>query len=182
MVFDKVDVKDLLEQAVAYMESKGNTAVFWYCLFTFIGVVCLVPTTPMELAGGFLFSPKYGMWTVLAFTGGAKLCANIISVLLARHIVRDWVMQNIVKKNKLLSMVAEAVKDEPWKMAFLVRGSMVPLAVKNYGLGVMDIPYLPIAVCSCIFTNFYAFQNIYLGSACSDLNEVFSAKKPSSDA
>merc|ERR1712039_1080892 len=83
----------------------------------------------------------------------------------------------IVKKSELLTMVASAVKDEPWKMAFLVRGSMEPLFVKNYGLGVTDIGYLPNACCSMIFTNFYASQNIYMGSKMQDLKEVFAPKK-----
>jgi uncharacterized membrane protein YdjX (TVP38/TMEM64 family) len=174
---EHINVKELMEKGVAFIEAQGSTAVLYYCAFTLVGVVCLIPTTPMELAGGFLFSPIYGMWTVLAFTGTAKLIANIISVLIARHIVKDWVHKNMVAKSELLTMVATAVKEEPWKMAFLVRGSMVPLAVKNYGLGVMDIDYLPIAVCSAIFTNFYAFQNIYMGSTLQNLKDVFSPKK-----
>merc|ERR1719450_1360988 len=73
-------------------------------------------------------------------------------------------------------MVSEAVKEEPYKMAFLVRGSMAPIWVKNYGLGVLDLGYLPIACGACVFTPFYAFQNIYWGSACQDLKEVFSGR------
>jgi len=176
-VLEKVDMKEQLENAITFIEKQGAAAIWWYCLFTFIGVVCLIPTTPMELAGGFLFSPQHGMWMVLVYTGTAKLCANIISVLMARFVVRDWVMKNIVAKSSLLQMVLAGAKDEPWKMCFLVRGSMVPLAVKNYGLGVTEISYLPIAVCSTIFTNFYAFQNIYVGSSMSDLKEVFAPKK-----
>jgi uncharacterized membrane protein YdjX (TVP38/TMEM64 family) len=144
--------------------------------FTFVGVVCLVPTTVMEIAGGFLFANKFGFW-VYVFTGCTKLCANIVSVLIARFLVKDYVMKHVVEKSDLLKMVASAVKEEPWKMAFLVRGSMVPLFVKNYGLGVMDIGYLPNACCSLIFTNFYAAQNIYLGSTMQDLKEVFAPKK-----
>jgi uncharacterized membrane protein YdjX (TVP38/TMEM64 family) len=174
---DKIDMKQLMEDAIGFVESKGQTAVYWYMAMTLVGVVCLVPTTPMEVAGGFLFSPTYGMWTVLAFTGGTKLVANVISVLIARHLVKDWVMENVVAKSELLTMVSLAVKEEPWKMAFLVRGSMVPLFVKNYGLGVMDIDYLPIAACACIFTNFYAFQNIYMGAAMENMKEVFAPKK-----
>jgi len=172
----KVDVKAGLEKAVDFVEKQGNTAVYWYCAFTFIGVVCLVPTTPMEIAGGFLFYGQYGLW-VYVFTGCSKLCANVVSVLIARHLVKDLVMEKVVKKSELLSMVSEAVKDEPWKMAFLVRGSMVPLFVKNYGLGVTDVGYLPNACCSMIFTNFYAAQNIYMGSTMSNLKEAFSPKK-----
>jgi uncharacterized membrane protein YdjX (TVP38/TMEM64 family) len=181
-VFALVDVKSInitkkLEDAINFIEGQGSTAVLWYCAFTLIGVVCLIPTTPMELAGGFLFSPTYGIWMVLVFTGGTKLIANIISVLIARYVVRDWVHENLVKKYELLQMVSEAVKEEPWKMAFLVRGSMVPLCVKNYGLGVMEIGYTPIAACSMIFTNFYAFQNIYMGSTLQNLKDVFAPKK-----
>merc|ERR1719277_2477432 len=54
---------------------------------------------------------------------------------------------------------------------------MVPLFVKNYGLGVTDIGYLPNACCSMIFTNFYAAQNIYMGSTMKNLKDVFAPKK-----
>jgi len=175
---DKINVKEGLEQAVDFVEKQGNTAVYWYILFTFVGVVCLVPTTPMEIAGGFLFINKYG-YLVYVFTGCAKLCANIVSVLIARYVVRDWVMKNVVAKSDLLKMVTSAVKEEPWKMAFLVRGSMVPLFVKNYGLGVTEIGYIPNACCSMIFTNFYAAHNIYMGSTMQNLKEVFAPKKAS---
>jgi len=174
---DKKKLSETLEKSIGFIEEQGATAVIIYCAVTVVGVVCLVPTTPLEMAGGFLFSPKYGVLTVLAFTGVAKLIANVISVLIARHLLKDWVMKTIVAKYDLLTMVALAVKDEPWKMVFLVRGSMVPLSVKNYGLGVMEVGYLPIAICSMIFSNFYAFQNIYMGAACQDLKEVFAPKK-----
>jgi uncharacterized membrane protein YdjX (TVP38/TMEM64 family) len=176
-VLSKIDLKAQMESAVSFIEKQGSTAVAWYCLFTLIGVVCLVPTTPMEIAGGFLFSPMYGLLWVCVWTGATKLVANMISVLIARYVVKDWVVKNFVEKYELLKMVSVAVKEEPWKMAFLVRGSMVPLAVKNYGLGVMDIGFLPIAGCSTIFTNFYACQNIYLGSTMQNLAEVFAPKK-----
>jgi len=173
----KVDFVELLEKGITWVEKQGQAAVYWYLAFTLIGVVCLIPTTPMEIAGGFLFSPTYGMWTVLALTGFVKIIANTISVLVARWVLKEWVLKNVVAKSELLTMVSTAVKEEPWKMAFLVRGSMVPLFVKNYGLGVMEIDLLPIAGCSVIFTNFYAFQNIYMGSAMENLKDVFAPKK-----
>lgn len=176
---DKEKMRLALESGVAYVEAQGDRGLYIYLFFTWCGVVCLVPTTPMELAGGFLFSPRYGMWQTLFMTSGAKLVANLISVLLARHVFKQWVFDNVITKFELLQMVSEAVKDEPWKMAFLVRGSMLPLAVKNYGLGVMEIAYTPIALNSCIFTTFYAFQNIYMGSLLVDLKDIFSPKKAS---
>lgn len=178
----KVNIKELMESAVAYIEAQGDNAMLAYLGFTFIGVVALVPTTPMEFAGGFLFSPRYGVWTTWALTSAAKLLANVVSVWLARHVFRDFVRRTFVERWDLLRLVSNAVQEEPFKMAFLVRGSMMPLSVKNYGLGVLDIGYVPIAAASFIFTPFYAYQNIYFGSACQDLKEVFAPKKAAASA
>jgi len=172
-------LKEAMESAIRYIEAQGDDAMIAYLAFILIGVVLLVPTTPMEFAGGFLFGARYGVWTTWAMTSAAKLVANVISVWIARHLVRDFVKRTFVERWDILRLVSSAVQEEPFKMAFLVRGSMAPLSVKNYGLGVLDIGYIPIAVASTIFTPFYAYQNIYLGNACQDLKEVFSPKKPS---
>jgi uncharacterized membrane protein YdjX (TVP38/TMEM64 family) len=165
-----------MEQAATFVEAQGETAVLWYCAFTTIGVVCLVPTTPMEVAGGFLLSPKYGTLNVLIVTGFAKLVASVISVLLARYVLRDFAMA-LVEKSEWLCLVRDAIQDEPFKMTMLVRGSMAPISVKNYGLGVMDVPFIYIIFGSIIFSNFYAAQNIYVGASCQNLAEAFAPKK-----
>lgn len=170
-------MRERLEEVLVFIEAQGDRALYLYLMLTLIGVVALVPTTVMEIAGGFLFSRTYGLMTTWLLTCVAKLIANVISVWLARNVLRNWVLRTFVEKSELLTMVSKAVQEEPFKMAFLVRGSMVPLAVKNYGLGVLDIGYLPIACCACIFTPFYALQNIYVGSACQDLKEAFSPQK-----
>lgn len=174
-----VDIKGMMEDAVLYIESKGESAIQLYMLLTFIGVICMVPTTLMEFAGGFLFSPKYGVIVTWVLTCVAKLCANVVAVWIARNFLRDLFTRQLVEKSELLTMVSKAVKEEPFKMAFLVRGSMAPLSVKNYGLAVLDIGYLPIALGGLIFTPFYAIQNIYFGSLCKDLKEVFAPQKVS---
>ena len=169
-------LKDVMESAIFYIES-SEYAMMAYLAFTVVGVIALVPTTAMEFSGGFLFGPKYGLMGTLLFTCAAKFVANVIAVTLAKYVLRDWVRRSFVDRSELLSLVAEAAKDEPYKMAFLVRGSYAPLSVKNYGLGVLDIGYLPIMATSCIFSPFYAAQNIYMGSACKSLQEVFAPTK-----
>jgi len=170
-------VRETLEEMLVFIEAQGDKALYLYLIATLVGVVALVPTSVMEIAGGFLFCKTYGLMTTWLLTCVAKLIANVISVWLARNVLRNWVIRTFVEKSELLTMVSKAVQEEPFKMAFLVRGSMVPLAVKNYGLGVLDIGYLPIACCACIFTPFYALQNIYVGNACQDLKEAFSPQK-----
>lgn len=169
-------MKNVMESAIFYIET-SEYAMMAYLAFTVVGVIALVPTTAMEFSGGFLFVPKYGLLGTLLFTCAAKFVANVIAITLAKYVLRDWVRRSFVDRSELLSLVAEAAKDEPYKMAFLVRGSYAPLSVKNYGLGVLDIGYLPIMATSCIFSPFYAAQNIYMGSACKSLQEVFAPTK-----
>mmetsp|Transcript_82000 Transcript_82000/g.171634 ORF Transcript_82000/g.171634 Transcript_82000/m.171634 type:complete len:260 (-) Transcript_82000:198-977(-) len=175
------EVTEGIEAAVSYIEAQGENAILTYICFSAAGTVLLVPTTVMEFAGGFLFSGKYGMLSTWGFTCFAKLIGNLISLFLARNFFREFIRTNIVEKWELLRMVADAAAEEPFKVAFLVRGSMAPVSVKNYGLGVLDLGYLPILAASCVFTPFYAYQNVYLGSACQDLKEVFSPRKKAAD-
>jgi len=170
-------LKGMVKSAIHYIEASGENAMMAYMVFTVFGVVALVPTTAMEFSGGFLFVPTYGLLGTLLLTCAAKFIANVIAVTLAKYVMRDWVRRHFVERSELLQLVSEAAKDEPFKMAFLVRGSYAPLSVKNYGLGVLDIGYVPIMVTSCIFSPFYAIQNIYMGSACKDLQEVFAPTK-----
>lgn len=169
-------MKQGMEAAIHYVEAAGNNGMYLYLAITTIGVIGVVPTTPMELAGGFLFSTKYGWWVVWLLTSLAKFVGNIVSVLIARHLIKDWVRKNVIDRFELLKLVESAVAEEPYKMAFLVRGSLIPLSVKNYGLGVMDVGLIPIALGSCVFTPFYGLQHIVIGSACKNLKEVFAPK------
>lgn len=182
LVVGRSELQSKFKYAIFYIETLGETALLAYLVITCVGVVALFPTTPMEFAGGFLFAPRYGLVFTWVLVCCAKLVANIISVAIARHLLRDWIFRTFVEKSELLTLVSQAVREEPFKMAFLVRGSMVPVSVKNYGLGVLDIGYLPIFLCSCIFTPFYAIQNMYFGSLCQDLADVFSSQKPTADA
>eukprot|EP00438_Fugacium_kawagutii_P021440 Skav216975 [mRNA] locus=scaffold2531:444868:445644:+ [translate_table: standard] len=174
-------VKEIIESVILYIQS-SEYAMMIYLAFTVVGVVALVPTTAMEFSGGFLFVPSYGLIGTLLLTCAAKFVANVIAITLAKYVLKDWMRRNFVERSELLSLVAEAAKEEPYKMAFLVRGSYAPLSVKNYGLGVLDIGYLPIMATSCIFSPFYAAQNIYMGSACKSLQEVFAPTKQNPDA
>ena len=120
-------MKDAMRSAIYYIES-SEYAMTAYLAFTVVGVVALVPTTAMEFSGGFLFVPKYGLIGTLLLTCAAKFVANLIAITLAKYVFREWVRKRFVENSELLSLVAEAAKDEPYKMVFLVRGSFAPLS------------------------------------------------------
>jgi len=165
--------------ALEYIEKSGGLGFFLYHVGLFLQIVSPIPIpiTPWELAGGFLFKNTYGL-AVTSFTVCmTKFAANLGTVWVARNFLKDKIMENVVKKNELLTLVSQGIEDEPYKLAFLIRGAMIPLSVKNYGLGVMEVGYLPIIAGSLIFTPVYGFRNLYIGHGMSDLAEVFSKPK-----
>mmetsp|Transcript_89380 Transcript_89380/g.163904 ORF Transcript_89380/g.163904 Transcript_89380/m.163904 type:complete len:367 (+) Transcript_89380:38-1138(+) len=165
----------LLHQADKWDERAG---FLMYLLITFFGVIFLMSTTVMELMGGFLFTHKWGLFQVGAATCVAKLAANMVSVFVARKLLRNFVKRELLSRSVFLKTAAKAAKERPLQTAFLVRGSMAPLAVKNYGLGITDVPYRHIAGCSLIFTPFYAFQNLYLGNTARDFAALLQSETP----
>jgi len=170
-------LQDYTMAAISYIESQGAFGYFIYHVILFIQIIFLIPISPLEFAGGFLFKNTYGITMTSITVCLTKFVANIFSVFFARHFIKDWVRKNILEKSDLLMMVESAMAEEPYKMSFLVRGALIPLGVKNFGLGVMDVGYLPIIAGSLVFTPVYGFRNIYLGSSFSDLAEIFAPKK-----
>lgn len=179
---DKQRLQAMTTGAIEYIQSQGNLGFLIYHLLLFAQIILVIPISPLEFAGGFLYKDTYGVPLVSFTVCMTKFAANLGSVFFARHFIRDWVKRNIVQKFELLQMVETAMADEPYKMSFLVRGAMIPLGVKNYGLGVMDVGYVPIIAGSLVFTPLYGFRNIYLGSSCSELSEIFAPKKDSGEA
>ena len=113
------------------------------------------------------------LWLLSSF---AKLCANVFSVLIARHLVRGLVQRHLLPRYPVLGAAAAVASERPLPTVLLIRGSMVPLAVKNYGCGVLDVPYWTIAAGSLVFGPLYGFQNFLMGAEARRLGESAVAK------
>ena len=56
----------------------------------------LIPSTPIELAAGFMYAPTHGLVTTALLTAAAKLSANIVSVLVARKLLAGFVKRRVM--------------------------------------------------------------------------------------
>lgn len=182
---------DAKGQLMSYLRT--NSVPRWqYLLTVFVGVLLLVPSTPIETLGGLLYAnPLYDvtgiqaacvsligtqtatcdmleLWLLGSF---AKLSANVFSVLIARHLARSLVERHLLPRYPILQAASTLAEEEPLKTTLLIRGSVVPLAVKNYGCGVLKVPYWCIALGSLVFGPLYGFQNFLLGAEARRLGE-----------
>ena len=182
---------DAKAQLLGYLRS--NSVPRWhYLLAVFAGVLLLIPSTPIETLGGLLYAnPTHDLTALqpacVALIGTqtatcdmlelwllsslAKLTANVFSVLIARHLARGLVERYLLPRYPILQAASALAEEEPLKTTLFIRGSMVPLAVKNYGCGVLKVPYWCIACGSLVFGPLYGFQNFLMGAEARRLGE-----------
>merc|ERR1719346_832018 len=89
LVGDKKKLQELTTGAIKYIESQGNFGYFIYHVLLFVQILVVMPLTPLEIAGGFLFKDTYGLACISATVFLTKFAANVGSVFFARHFMKD---------------------------------------------------------------------------------------------
>ena len=132
--------------------------LFFYVLYVLLACLAM-PTTPLNIAAGILFSLWSGYLVALA---GAATSAVVV-FLFARYVAHDWVrarLQRIEGSDRLLAGIA----DEGVKFVALTRANpLVPAAVKNFGFAVTDVPLYKYAAGTVLGQLPVVFVHVWLG-------------------
>ena len=94
---------------------------------------------------GFLFGFQIGL--PVAIVG--KNLGNFIQIMLARTFLKTWAQENIIKKYENGRIAQHMIHSNPSSI-FLVRVVSMPLYVKNFGLGAMNISLYHIMTASIV--------------------------------
>ena len=94
-------------------------------------------STPFELLSGFLFGAFHGA----LINGIGKLLGSTLSFYIGQHCLKARV-DKMAATNWRVRRVKGLLQGEPWRVAFLVRLAMIPIAVKNYGSAAAVRPYI----------------------------------------
>eukprot|EP00656_Telonema_subtile_P024667 TRINITY_DN26842_c0_g1_i1.p1 TRINITY_DN26842_c0_g1~~TRINITY_DN26842_c0_g1_i1.p1 ORF type:complete len:238 (-),score=38.31 TRINITY_DN26842_c0_g1_i1:13-726(-) len=134
--------------------------------------VCCLPCTVIEIASGFLFSTPSAMIACV----GAKQLGSCFSFFLARH-MRHWLKCQPTSLPGLPSIARH-----PFAACCTIGVAPIPVALKNYGLGMLDARLVS-------FSNFFwsrlitgapfSVMWVQLGASAGDLATALSAGKES---
>jgi len=115
--------------------------VFGWAIFAVVyGVTtfALVPGSILTLAAGVAF----GLWGVPVVVVGATI-GSALSFLAARYIFHDRVQAKVAGYPRF-SAVNEAIRDEGWRVVFLLRLSpALPFSLQNWFLGLTPVRFWP---------------------------------------
>jgi len=160
---------------ISWVQSAGTKGIIGYTIFFALGVTFCLPCTPLEMLPGFLFGFKIGLGVAIV----GKNCGNLIQVLLARYVLRNWAQQNVINKYENCQIAQQMINRGGFKSLFLFRSVSFPLYVKNFGLGAMDLSLKNI-MAACFLSGLpFACVWTFLGCKSKNLLDILNGNKPS---
>eukprot|EP00475_Leptophrys_vorax_P039488 TRINITY_DN713_c0_g1_i1.p1 TRINITY_DN713_c0_g1~~TRINITY_DN713_c0_g1_i1.p1 ORF type:complete len:347 (+),score=75.00 TRINITY_DN713_c0_g1_i1:145-1041(+) len=158
--------QEALFKLIHIIVEQGWIGKLLYVVFLSVWTVVCFPTTIAELLCGFTFG--FGTSVMVSMIG--KTVGSILSFLIGKYGFKDWIQSKIEGKYPLMQAIQRAVVQKPWQIIFLTRISMLPIALKNYGVSIMPGVKLSIfSVCTLFGGIPFTVAWSYFGSASSDL-------------
>jgi uncharacterized membrane protein YdjX (TVP38/TMEM64 family) len=106
--------------------------------------------------------------------------STLCSYLAGRYLFRNFLIKYFLEEYDWLAAMALLINDKPWTSNLLIRLSIVPAAIKSYGLGAMEDPPLPFFTCALLVMAILSYVLTDLGSKANDPTAIFKAKSKSS--
>ncbi|KAK4535595.1 hypothetical protein CDCA_CDCA05G1620 [Cyanidium caldarium] len=134
-----------LKDLVAWFDSLGPTAVFYYGLVYYVLELVAFPALVLTVGAGYLFGVVQGA----AVVSLAATAAAATSFLVSRYLFRDWVQQNVAERFPRFRAIDRAIAREGFKIVLLLRLSpLLPFAASNYLYGLTSVGFVPYALAS----------------------------------
>ncbi|KAL7477513.1 hypothetical protein ACHAW6_003321 [Cyclotella cf. meneghiniana] len=143
--FDKEKFRTSILSTLNSISARGTRGLITYTLGFILWETFGLPTSVVETAAGMAFGFQRGL--VGSFVG--KTTGSILAFLLGRTLCRSFVEQTL-RQNETLELINAGVARHPMRTAFIVRYSVFPQLVKNYGLSITRPVSLPIFILAIV--------------------------------
>ena len=178
----------LLSSSLSMLESLkglGFIGRLAYMLGLSLWVVICGPTTPIEVASGFVF-PIY-LSTVMSVVG--KTMGNIMAFVLGRHLLKPMVSRMLMRGGGTSRAVhihlQSELRQRPIQTMSILRAAPLPTPFKIYGLCLFPSELVPLPHYMCIALVFNTCWSVVwslAGSTANNLHDVISGQGSGSNA
>lgn len=171
--------RELVQSLVALMvaaEALGYAGMFLYALFFVVATLVMVPTAPLEMAGGLLYAKREGLAIAIALAATAKLTSGAVAFLLGRTLLARVVEERVLPRFPIFRATSRAIRTEPFKMICLVRFAPIPTIAKSLGLAACGAPFLKFLIASAMFGVPWSILGVLAGSSLATFADIFDGK------
>jgi len=151
------------ERVAVWLESWGMWAPIVYVLAYAIGTLILLPSTPLNLAGGALF----GLWAGTLWSSIGAIIAALIAFGFARTIGRDWVTSRLAGQWEAIDA---DIKNSGFFYLFAVRLlPLLPYGFVNLAAGLTSVTWRDYTLATSFGTVLGLLPFIAIGSSGRDI-------------
>ena len=136
-----------------------------FALFLIFLVAIGFPTMPWELALGYFFK-SYILAYFLDIC--CKMCGFMIIFCISKLFLKNKI-DEFLRHNKYYRIIKLGVVTHPYKTVFLIKITMIPHLLKNYGLNITDITFTQYIIPSFVESLIFCAIWVYLGRQFSGL-------------
>ncbi|OWY96302.1 ABC transporter [Phytophthora megakarya] len=166
--FVRSDDLDLVVRWLQTHEAIG--AALYVSCFTCFVVLCF-PSTAFELLAGYIF----GFWLGLLLASMGKLVGSMISYGIGRYLCRRRVHTYMARGHPTLQGFQRLLRKRQILVVFLTRVAFFPIAVKNYGLSVLDVRF-PVYFAAALLTGLpFSVIWVYSGHAVENFSALLAS-------
>ena len=163
---------DYLESGLAQLADLGAWGPVLLTLLFSVYVACGLPSTPVELAAGFLYGPIVGAAIGTAAKTLGSTCAYWVGRVIGKR--TGW------KVPDQLEPYLAQLRVNPTATMVVIRVAPLPLVVKNFGLALAEVPAIPYTVAALVVNGPFSVMWAMIGASCASLAEALSRAKESS--
>ena len=159
---------------ISWTRDAGHYGVVGYTFFFAISILFCLPCTPLELLPGFLFGFQVGLPVAVA----GKNLGNLLQVCLVRYFLKSWAQRHIIEKYESTRIAQHMIHRGGLTSLLVFRSISMPLYVKNFSLGAMDISLTNI-MASCLITGMpFAILWTFLGTKANGVVQLLAGERP----
>eukprot|EP00742_Colponemidia_sp_Colp-10_P009466 GILJ01010322.1.p1 GENE.GILJ01010322.1~~GILJ01010322.1.p1 ORF type:complete len:264 (-),score=22.30 GILJ01010322.1:189-947(-) len=144
-------------------EWKGGLIAF--VVLTVAVLVCL-PCTFIELLIGFIFG-----WWGLPISLCGKQIGSVVAFFIARNLLASDV-QKTLREFPKIQVIDRALAENQVRMMLVARFMWIPIAIKNYGLSLLNVRFWVYFWCTLVASIPYSVAFMYMGSTAKHLVDV----------
>jgi uncharacterized membrane protein YdjX (TVP38/TMEM64 family) len=146
------------DQIQAWLKRAGVWAPIIYVVLYTIATILVLPSTPLNLAGGAIFGPWLGtLWTTVA-----AVVAAIVAFLFTRTIGRDWVAHRLAGQWQAID--AEIQHGGLFYMFAIRLQPVIPYGLVNFAAGLTSVRFKDYVLGTALGTPAGVLPFVMLGS------------------
>lgn len=168
----KQSLMQTLARALEVTGNLGYIGVLLYLITFVLATQLMIPSSPLEMAAGVLFTRQLGIFVATAAAITGKQLTGAFGFFLGKTFLRRRVREELLPRFPVFEKASKAVDTQPFMVCCAVRMAPVPTSVKSLGVAACGISYRTFLAASLLFGVPWSIFSVLVGSSFASLPEL----------